>query len=138
MRRSLPQTSSVTRIVAIGQLACVGVGMAIGFRVWRHSHDSALLVLLAIGAVAGVLTLYGMRVLIQDRQAAADLAETMAEERQLTASLEEAVERRTSELEDAQRVLQRMWWLGQQITVELNAQRVLDRFLEAVTDVAHA
>ena len=38
-----------------------------------------------------------------------------------------------SELEEAQRVLQRMWWLGQQITLELNPKRVLERFLEAVS-----
>ena len=39
---------------------------------------------------------------------------------------------------DAQRVLHRMWWLGQQITLELNPRRVLDRFLEAAADVAQA
>lgn len=60
----------------------------------------------------------------------------MAAERALTATLEQAVESRSSELEDAQRVLQRMWSLGQQITLELNPQRVLDRFLEAVMDIA--
>ena len=60
----------------------------------------------------------------------------MAAERVLTATLEQTVETRSSELEDAQRVLQRMWWLGQQITLELNPRRVLDRFLEAVMDIA--
>ena len=35
----------------------------------------------------------------------------------------------TLELDDAQRVLHRMWWLGQQITLELDPRRVLDRFL---------
>ncbi|MFI5257275.1 MAG: ATP-binding protein [Gemmatimonadales bacterium] len=39
---------------------------------------------------------------------------------------------------DAERVLQRMWWLGQQITLELNPRRVVDRFLEAAGDVAEA
>src|SRR5881398_3441437 len=62
----------------------------------------------------------------------------MREERRLTASLEEAVANRTSQLEDAQRVLQRMWWLGQQIALELNPQRVLERFLEAVVDIVQA
>src|SRR5262249_55338784 len=62
----------------------------------------------------------------------------VAQEREMTASLEHAVQKRTSELDDAQRVLQRMWWLGQQITLELDSQRVIDRFLEAVVDIAHA
>lgn len=44
----------------------------------------------------------------------------------------------TSPERDAQRVLHRMWWLGQQITLELNPRRVLDRFLEAAADVAQA
>src|ERR1043165_4543487 len=109
MRRSLPEKSSVTRIVATGQLACCGVGMAIVYRIWRHNHDSALLVLLALALVAAGLTIYGMRVLLRDRVAAEELARSMADERRLTASLEQAVEWRTSELEDAQRVLQRMW-----------------------------
>ncbi len=53
-------------------------------------------------------------------------------------ALEERVLQRTRELDDAQRVLHRMWWLGQQITLELNPRRVLDRFLEAAADVAQA
>src|SRR6185503_9475731 len=32
----------------------------------------------------------------------------------------------------------RMWWLGQQITLELNPQRVLERFVEAVSDIVQA
>ena len=61
-----------------------------------------------------------------------------ARERRLTASLEQKVESKTTELEDAQRVLQRMWWLGQQVTLELNPQRVLERFVEAVSDIVQA
>jgi len=38
----------------------------------------------------------------------------------------------------AERVLQRMWWLGQQITLELDPRRVVERFLEAAGDVAEA
>ena len=45
---------------------------------------------------------------------------------------------RTVQLDDAQRVLRRMWLLGQQITTELDPARVLERFLEAVVDVAQA
>src|SRR5690242_2270374 len=38
----------------------------------------------------------------------------------------------------AEKVLQRMWWLGQQITLELDPRRVVERFLEAAGDVAEA
>src|SRR6185503_12377126 len=88
--------------------------------------------------VAVVLALFGIAAYRVNRRAAVALERTVAEERELTASLEQAVASRTSELENAQRVLQRMWWLGQQITLELNPQRVLDRFLEAVVDIAQA
>ena len=62
----------------------------------------------------------------------------MTEERAVKVTLEERVVQRTLELDDAQRVLHRMWWLGQQITLELTPRRVLDRFLEAAADVAQA
>ena len=45
---------------------------------------------------------------------------------------------RTVQLDEAQRVLRRMWLLGQQITLELDPRRVLERFLEAVVDIAQA
>jgi two-component system NtrC family sensor kinase len=43
-----------------------------------------------------------------------------------------------SEQSGAEKVLQRMWWLGQQITLELDPRRVVERFLEAAGDVAEA
>ncbi|MGH7617600.1 MAG: hypothetical protein ACREPM_10260, partial [Gemmatimonadaceae bacterium] len=107
-------------------------------RVWQQSHDGAIIALFACAIAGGVLTIYGMRALDADRRAATDLAHAMAEEREAKHTLEHAVQTRTAELDEAQRVLQRMWWLGQQITLELNSQRVIDRFLEAVVDIAHA
>ena len=44
----------------------------------------------------------------------------------------------TSDARDAERILQRMWLLGHQVTQELDPARVLERFLEAVVDVAQA
>ena len=73
-----------------------------------------------------------------ERRAGQTLQSQMSAEQALKASLEQRVVERTLELDDAQRVLHRMWWLGQQITVELDPRRVLDRFLEAVADVAQA
>src|SRR5207249_6644866 len=89
---------------------------------------------LAIVIVGALLTLYD----VTNRKKTDELTRSVAEQRQLSATLEHAVASRTVELEDAQRVLQRMWWLGQQITLELNPQRVLERFLEAVVDIAQA
>jgi two-component system NtrC family sensor kinase len=136
--RSSPPGHNVMRLIALGQLASVGVGAAILIRVWRHSYDPAIIALFGCAIVGGVLTLYGMRVLDADRRAVTELARSMAEERQVKQTLEHAVQERTTELDDAQRVLQRMWWLGQQITLELDSQRVIDRFLEAVVDIAQA
>jgi len=128
----------VSRFIAFGQLAIIAVGTAILVRVWQHSHDTAIIALFGCAIVVAGLTMYGLRALEADRRAASDLARVMAEERQVKQTLEHAVESRTTELEDAQRVLQRMWWLGQQITLELDSQRVIDRYLEAVVDIAEA
>ena len=66
------------------------------------------------------------------------LERELAAQRRLAADLEQAVAVRTAELEETQRVLQRMWRLGQQITLELNPSRVLERFLEAAIDIIPA
>jgi len=95
-------------------------------------------VLFVCAVLGAVLTVVGIRTFEADARAARELEQRVAEEQKVSAALEQAVAMRTSELEDAQRVLQRMWWLGQQITLELNPRRVLDRFLEAVVDIAQA
>ncbi|HEU4722441.1 MAG TPA: GAF domain-containing protein, partial [Gemmatimonadaceae bacterium] len=92
----------------------------------------------AIAALNGLLVLYGTYALALARRAGEALRHQMTAEQALTATLEQRVVERTLELDDAQRVLHRMWWLGQQITLELDPRRVLDRFLEAVADVAQA
>src|SRR5204862_7952717 len=94
--------------------------------------------LLFLAAFIGVITIIGWVFMVREHRWALALASSMHEERRLTATLEQKVETKTTELEDAQRVLQRMWWLGQQVTLELNPQRVLERFLEAVVDIAQA
>jgi two-component system, NtrC family, sensor kinase len=133
-----PPGSNVMRLIALGQLAIVVVGTVILIRVWRHTHDAEIIALFACALVVAALTAYGLRVLDAERRAASDLERSIAEERQVKQTLEHAVQERTTELDDAQRVLQRMWWLGQQITLELDSQRVIDRFLEAVVDIAQA
>jgi two-component system NtrC family sensor kinase len=74
---------------------------------------------------------------LQERQAQL-LASSVQVERALSTTLEQRVAERTSELAEAQRVLQRMWILGQQVTLELQPTRVLQRFMEAVADIAQA
>jgi len=59
-------------------------------------------------------------------------------ERELSGILEQRVTLRTEELAEAHRVLQRMWTLGQQIALELNPSKVLQRFIEASVDVLRA
>ena len=73
-----------------------------------------------------------------ERDARRVLAGSVLAEREVSATLESAVATRTSELAEAQRVLQRMWTLGQQLALELDPQRVTQRFIEAVVDVAGA
>jgi two-component system, NtrC family, sensor kinase len=93
---------------------------------------------IVMAALNALLVLYGNYALVAQRRAADQLQEAMSAEQAVKATLEERVTQRTLELDDAQRVLHRMWWLGQQITLELNPRRVLDRFLEAAADVAQA
>src|SRR5665647_1845436 len=99
---------------------------------------SSLELAVAIAALNGLLALYGNSALSAERLAAEELQMRVSAEQVLKATLEQRVVERTLELDDAQRVLHRMWWLGQQITLELDPRRVLDRFLEAVADVAQA
>ena len=120
------------------QLVCVGVGTVLVLRVRPLLGSLAFAELMVVASVAGIVTIAGWVLLRREHKSTLRMAHSMLEERVLKASLQETVEKRTIELEEAQRVLQRMWWLGQQITLELNPQRVLERFLEAVSDIAGA
>jgi hypothetical protein len=99
---------------------------------------SSLELAVAVAALNGLLVLYGNYALGIERRVGEALQDRVTAEQALKAKLEQRVAERTLELDDAQRVLHRMWWLGQQITLELDPRRVLDRFLEAVADVAQA
>ena len=97
-----------------------------------------VLLSVAVALFGVVLAVRAAMVLEAERKARLILSRNVVAERELSARLEVAVEARTAELAEAQRVLQRMWTLGQQISLELNPARVLDRFIEAVVDVASA
>ncbi len=128
----------ITRVGAAIQLGCVVVGVWLLVGLEPAMGARAFYELLGLTAVVTGVTLAAWVLAAREHRAALGLAQSMAEERRLTATLEQTVEDRTSELEEAQRVLQRMWWLGQQIALELNPKRVLGRFLEAVCDIAQA
>ncbi|HEY4303815.1 MAG TPA: ATP-binding protein [Gemmatimonadaceae bacterium] len=136
MRRLSPSPSFATRLVVFVQLATVAISVGVLFEFRDRVPMGLFNTLIALAAFAVAVTIYGWVATVRGHRAAIELAERMAQERAITASLEQSVATRTAELEDAQRVLQRMWWLGQQITLELNPQRVLERFLEAVSDIA--
>jgi two-component system NtrC family sensor kinase len=129
---------SGARLLILAQLACLGVGTGILLQLRGRAENRQLAELFALVGFTALITVIGWRILAHEQRDAIDLARIMAEEREMRIRLEEAMASRTAELEDAQRVLQRMWWLGQQITLELNPQRVLERFLEAVADIAQA
>ncbi|HEX6966768.1 MAG TPA: ATP-binding protein [Gemmatimonadaceae bacterium] len=66
------------------------------------------------------------------------LEHTVLAERELSVTLEHRVAERTRDVAEAQRVMQRMWTLGQQIALELQPERVLRCYMDAVIDVARA
>ncbi|MFI5229656.1 MAG: PAS domain S-box protein, partial [Gemmatimonadales bacterium] len=138
MRRPSSLSSAITRTVIIAQLGCVVVGTALLLRLARQVRGPVVVELFGVAAAAGVITLVGWRLMSRENRTALELARNVDSERLLKAKLEQAIDNRTAELEDARRVLQRMWWLGQQITLELNPGRVIERFLEAVADIAQA
>lgn len=138
MRSFRPISALSSKVVVVTQLGCVAVGLALLFQLREQMGGALVMELFAVAIFAGVVTLLGWLATSREHRTAVELAQRMAQERALNTTLEQAVVSRTTELEDAQRVLQRMWWLGQQITLELNPQRVLERFLEAVSDIAQA
>lgn len=134
--------------VVFGAFALLALAMGTGeLRVLAHPATlgmeglrvaSSLELAVAMAALNALLALYGSFAIVAERRTTERLQHRMTEEHAVKVTLEERVAQRTLELDDAQRVLHRMWWLGQQITLELNPRRVLDRFLEAAADVAQA
>jgi two-component system, NtrC family, sensor kinase len=142
MASSAAPRSINARLIALSQLACVALFGALLVQPWRASSPVlGTVFIFACGtfAVAFIsVVLYGTYALAIERRAGEALQHRVTAEQELKAKLEQDVVERTLELDDAQRVIHRMWWLGQQITLELDPRRVLDRFLEAVADIAQA
>jgi two-component system NtrC family sensor kinase len=122
--------------IAIGELGIILIPGAMAMGGLQEATSLELAV--AVAGLNGLLVVYGTYALAIERRAGEALQVRVSVEQELKAKLQQDVVARTLELDDAQRVLRRMWWLGQQITLELDPRRVLDRFLEAVADVAQA
>ncbi len=122
-----------TTAIVAAILIAAGSALVLGFRT-DDSRDLAI-ALAAFGLLLGVRTGYALWV--QQRTTVA-LEHSVVAEREVTFTLEHRVADRTRELGEAQRVLQRMWILAQQSARELDADRLLHRYLEAVLDVLRA
>ena len=105
--------------------------LVIGFREER-SPELAV----AVAMFGALLAVRGGHALVRQQRNSERLANSAAAERALSVTLEQRVSERTRELAEAQRVLQRMWALGQHVTQELQPRRVVERYMEAVSDIA--
>jgi two-component system NtrC family sensor kinase len=103
---------------------------------FRGESSPALAV--AVSLFVALLAARATRSLAAQTEQASLLARSVEAERALSSTLEQRIAERSGELANAERVLERMWMLGQHVALELNPTRVLERFLEAVMDVAHA
>jgi two-component system NtrC family sensor kinase len=145
---SVARTTAGSLRVVVGAFAVLALSIAIGelgiivlptaMVMGGLQEASSLELAVAIAGLNGLLVVYGTYALAIERRAGEELQHRVSVEQELKAKLEQDVVARTLELDDAQRVLRRMWWLGQQITLELDPRRVLDRFLEAVSDIVQA
>ena len=131
----LPRVASdaaMVRAIAIVVAILIAAGSAAAMG-WRETSTPALGNVVAIfGLLLALRTGYA---LWTGRRTTQALEHTVEAEREISVTLEHCVDSRTRELAEAQRVLQRMWTLAQQIAIDLNPDRVLQRFIEAVVDV---
>ena len=127
------QEPLLPRLVVVAILIAAASTVALGFRETRSPTLA-----IAVAAFMGLLAIRAGRALLEQQRETRDLTLSVTAERAVASVLETRVEARTRELAEARRVLQRMWVLGQQITLELNPTRVLQRFIEAVADIAQA
>ncbi len=108
-------------------------GLAAALHLMRDTEKAIF-----VATLNTLLPLYAQAAQVAQRRTAEALERSVVAERTFAATLEASVAVRTAELEDTQRVLQRMWRLGQQISLELDPTRVLERFVDAASDIAQA
>jgi two-component system NtrC family sensor kinase len=133
----IPEVTASSAIRARFLIVATGVVAVATFVLGFRGEPSPALAVAAAMFVA-LLAARTSRSLATQGEQAQLLARSIEAERALSATLEQRIAERSGELADAERVLQRMWMLGQHVTLELHPARVLERFMEAVLDVAHA
>lgn len=130
-RGDVPGQRLRARFLVIATLLAASAVLLIGF--WgQPMRELSVAVAVFVALLAGRV---GHTLSLRERQTIA-LSSSVTAERELSSLLEQRVAARTAELAEAERVLQRMWTLGQQITTELDPARVLRHFVEAAVDVA--
>jgi PAS domain S-box-containing protein len=105
----------------------------LGFR-----GESSPSLAVAVAVFVALLAARASRSMATQGEQALLLARSVEAERALSATLEQRIAERSGELANAERILQRMWMLGQHVALELHPARVLERFMETVLDIAHA
>ncbi|HSJ63285.1 MAG TPA: ATP-binding protein [Gemmatimonadaceae bacterium] len=123
------------RILAIVAAILIAAGSIVRMGVRGEAQPELATVVGMFGVLLALRTGYA---LWTQQQTTVALERSVTAEREISSTLEQRVAQRTSELAGAQRVLQRMWSLGQQIAAELNPSRSLERFVEAAVDVVQA
>src|SRR5215207_4407884 len=129
-RFSVARATHATLRLVFGAFAVLALGVGIGelalivlpgtTALGGLQEASSLELAVAIAALNGLLVLYGTYALAIERRAGEVLQHQMSADHAIKATLEQRVVERTLALDHAQRVLHRMWWLGQQITLELD------------------
>ncbi len=119
--------------IVIAILIAAGSAAALGF-----TNDPTPGLALTVATFGLLLAVRTAHALWEQRRTTVALENSVVAEREMSATLEHRVSDRTRELAEAQRALQRMWTLAQQIALELDRCHVLERFLEAISDVARA
>jgi two-component system NtrC family sensor kinase len=132
-----PEITGSATVRARFLLLATGIVTVAAFVLGFRGESSPALAI-AVTAFVALLATRTSRLLNTQGEQAQRLARSVEAERALSATLEARIAERSGELADAERVLQRMWMLGQHVTLELHPARVLERFMEAVLDVAGA
>ena len=133
---NVPPVPAVSRVAAFAYLVCAALLVVVALHPIGYELPRIPTGLVAAGAA--VLVVRAALLLWRQQRAAGLLAGGVRAAHELSATLEQCVGERTAELAEAERVLRRMWTLGQEVAGELQPGRVLQRFVEAVVDVAQA
>ncbi|MDQ6885723.1 MAG: ATP-binding protein [Gemmatimonadota bacterium] len=126
---------SKVRVISIVVAILIASGLGLSAHV---TGDRSLALGVTIGIFGIVLAMRTGYALWEQQQTTRHLEHSVVAEREVSTTLEQRVSLRTHELAEAQRVLERMWALAQQIALELNRDRVLQRFVAAVVEVVQA